>query len=271
MTVPPLVSADDFDAVQTRLAANKRLATRNNRTPEATLLRAGFVRCGYCGHNATVHNGGRGGPAYKCQGWAKDEHGCPCFSIKSSQLDAIVWAKVEAILTNPEIVAEQVTLLRQRDPVADDLTSIDRRLAAIPQQQQRFGRAIATLDDDDAAAPLLIQLRYLASEKQRLIDERARLESQRAGWQTSQARLDDISRWCFRVAGNLPRLTYAEKRDLLTALDVRIMLYRTDHTPRWEISIGLDGIVSGTDSSSAGTSRGSRPGPPRRRSTPKPR
>ncbi len=222
------------------------------------MLRAGFARCGYCGHSASVQNGGNGGPAYKCSGWARDEHACPCFSMQTATLDAAVWARVEDVLTRPETVAQQVDLLRERDPVAADLTTIDRRLAALAREQHRAAVAVATIDDADAAAPLLVQLKALAAEKRRLTEDRTHLEAQRAGWQAAQDRLSDLTVWCRRVAGNLPQLTYAKKRDLLTALDVRVMIYRTDHAPRWEITMGLDGIVSETVRSTRGRSVGSR-------------
>jgi hypothetical protein len=59
--------------------------------------------------------------------------------------------------------------------------------------------------------------------------------------------LQNLMEWSQRVAGNLPTLTYSQKRDLLTALDVSVKLYQKGKpTPRWEISMSLDDIVCNT-------------------------
>jgi site-specific DNA recombinase len=44
---PAIVDPSVFQAVQPRLGLNRERSARNNRAPEATLLRGGYVRCGY--------------------------------------------------------------------------------------------------------------------------------------------------------------------------------------------------------------------------------
>ena len=53
--VPPLVDADTFATVQERFRLNMVRAKRTRREPERLLLRGGYVKCGYCGHNMFVH------------------------------------------------------------------------------------------------------------------------------------------------------------------------------------------------------------------------
>jgi hypothetical protein len=64
-TIPPLVDATMFDAVQERLRLNHERSARRNRDPELTLLRGGYIRCGYCGNALITH---RSGPyvRYRC-------------------------------------------------------------------------------------------------------------------------------------------------------------------------------------------------------------
>jgi site-specific DNA recombinase len=264
-TIPALVSRADFDAVQARLAANKRFAARNNRNPEGALLRGGFARCGYCGHSATVNNGGqpRGGrqrnPTYGCHGWAKDYHGCPAYAVDVADLDAAVWDKIATRIKTRGLIAAEVARVRQQNPVEADLTALDRRLADIAKGQARLARSIAAVEDDDAAAPLQAELKALAAQKRRLDADRASLVVQQDAWQATKDRLAALDTHCRRVAGNLETMTYAEKRDLLTALDVRVLLYRADHTPRWEFSADFDGIVSTTASNFGGIAGSSLP------------
>jgi hypothetical protein len=74
--------------------------------------------------------------------------------------------------------------------------------------------------------------------------------AQQTAWQSTQDRLNDFFTYCQGVAGNLDTMSYAEKRHLLMALDVEAQLYRTDHSPRWEITADFDGIVDRTAFSS---------------------
>lgn len=256
-TVEPIVSAEEFETVQERLAANKRFAARNNANPERALLRAGIARCGYCGSPVTVNNGSpnpgrqRRNPYYHCHGWAKDRYGCPCYSIPVAQLDEAVWSIVSEWLRNPEVIATEVARRRADNPVESDLALLDRRLAEIARQQQRLARTLATVDDEDAAMPLTAELKALSTQKRQIEKERQELEARQAAWQSTQNRLINLDEQCRRVAANLAHLSYSEKRDLLLALDVRVNIYRADHEPRWELRADFDGIANRTASSSS--------------------
>lgn len=135
---------------------------------------------------------------------------------------------------------------RRDDPSATDLAALDSRLVTIGQQQQRTARAIAALDDEVTAAPLLAELRSLAEQKARLGDERVALDAQHSAWEADQARLASLETWCRRVATNLPNLAYAQKRDILDALAVDVRVYRADHAPRYVITAAppLEGPVA---------------------------
>ena len=183
---------------------------------------------------------------YRCGGYSRDIPGCRSNAILIKHLDAAVWSKVETVLTTPEIIEREVERLRHADPAGEDLAALDRRLAEIAARQVRIGRAVAALDDEEAAAPLLLELKALATQKRQLDAERADAEAQRAGWQVEQARLADLQTWCHRVASNLPTLDYRQKRDLLAALDVHVKLFQKGQdAPRWVITMSPDEVVYG--------------------------
>jgi site-specific DNA recombinase len=103
---PPIVTAQEQQAVLARLAANKLHATRNNRNPEATLLRAGFVRCGYCESPLSVKRDPRRPKTssfYRCDSNSADRYGCPAFTISAAILDPAVWSKIEQLLQHPNL------------------------------------------------------------------------------------------------------------------------------------------------------------------------
>lgn len=101
-TIPPIISAETFAAVQERLTRNKAESTRNNRDPETFLLRAGFIFCGYCGKRIhTAYHKNRSGalrPSYGVLQSANDHYDCPAFSMSAKDLDVVVWAKVSSVM-----------------------------------------------------------------------------------------------------------------------------------------------------------------------------
>ncbi len=241
-TIPPLVSREDFAIVREQLERNKAAAARNNPRPEAFLLRAGFLHCGYCGKaivcgwRDTGASGRSSMPVYRNQ---NDHRECPKFGMDTPALDAVVWEHVEAVLTRPEIVAAEVARLRQDDPTVADLDGLDRQVAAIGRKIANLTRTIANIDDDDVRTALASELAALSKHRRQLEEERAEVLKRRDGWRAAQSQLDNVENWCRQVAANLGDFTYEQKRQALTALDVRVKLYRADHTPRYEITASL--------------------------------
>jgi site-specific DNA recombinase len=239
--LPPLVTPAEFTAVQLRLSLNKAHAARHNADPEATLLRGGYARCAACGATMQAcYHPTRHVWRYDCNNRSQ---GCPQRpTIAAPLLDAAVWQRVEQLLTRPEIIAAEVARQYAADPTAADLTATDEALAETTRQQANLGPRIAQLDDDDAAAPLLAQLKRLSVRKRQLEAERAELLGRRAAWEAAQVRLDEITAWCNTVAANLGELTYADRRMAIEALGVQATVFRPDATPRYRIyaSIPLD-------------------------------
>jgi site-specific DNA recombinase len=240
---PALVSRDVAMAVHARLARNKTESTRNNKNPQSALLRAGFVRCGYCGSALEVQRA-HGGWMYRCSTSNRDKHGCPHFSIMTPILDAAVWQKVEQILTQPEIIANEVERLRREDPTQEDLTSIDRRLAEINRQCANLTKRLALFDDEEAAAPLVVEINSLTGQRRQLERERDDLAVARDSWEIAQDRLTDLEYWCRLQAANLGTLTYDQKRLAMHALNAEARVWSTGHDPRYAITLQLDHITT---------------------------
>jgi site-specific DNA recombinase len=243
-TIPALVSREMYEAVGTRLVRNKAEATRNSRDPEAFLLRAGFVVCGYCGKPIrgvwTKDCPSQHARAYyTCDPASAPHRDCPAFAMSAKKLDAAVWTKVKTIITRPEVIAEEVAKLRTNDPTDADLTAIERAITEIDRKRTNLSRSLEMIDDADTAAPIIAQLKALAARKRELDTERDAVKARQASWQTSQDHLTSLQVWAVAVSSNVEELTYQERRDLLSALDVRVRLYRKDHTPRYEITASL--------------------------------
>src|SRR5829696_7688448 len=85
---PAIVTPEEHALAQSILERNKANASRNNRDPEATLLRAGFIRCGHCGWQMNVRNPPPSRPGrsavYQCTARWLRIHQCPQSSIAAS-------------------------------------------------------------------------------------------------------------------------------------------------------------------------------------------
>ncbi len=236
-TVPALVNTADFLAAQERLLRNRERAARNNRQPEAALLRAGFIRCGHCGHRLVTTRRAYG-VVYRGSGRVADL-GCRCGEMNADLLDAAVWERVAGILTDPAVVARELDRLHADDPTEDDLKGADRAIAAVEKQQANLARRFGLVEDDDAATPLAAELNRLAAQKRALLAERDGVLRQQETRRAAKERLAHVEAWCRKVAANLGDLTYPQRRTALEALGVDVELYRADHTPRWRITAAL--------------------------------
>jgi site-specific DNA recombinase len=103
--VPAIVSQEQFDLVQAKLAHNQQFARRNN-TAHQYLLRA-LVSCGVCRLSCMGRNREGGYAYYTCRGkkapiYSCRDEKCPSRYIPAKQLDELVWQDVCKILMHPE-------------------------------------------------------------------------------------------------------------------------------------------------------------------------
>ena len=238
-TIPSLVDSTTFAAIQERLRLNKERAVRNNPHPESALLRAGFLRCGECGAAMSAQTLKDGAVLYRCSSLGRVGQRCN-HGMRAHHLDPIVWGRIEGILTRPELIAEQLSRqagqLEASDLTGADLAAVARALADVERQRRNVARLATLVDDEDAAEPLLDQLRMLAERGRQLEAEKTEIMRQRAIHDEARARITSLTEWCATVAANLGDVTYAEKRLALEALGVQVQLWGANHEPRYAIT-----------------------------------
>ncbi len=245
--VPALVTKEEAQAAQGRLAVNRNLAVRNNKNPERALLRSGYAVCGYCGCSMSAASYGpdKEKTKYVCNPMNRDKFGCPNFMQDATILDNDVWAAITERLKNPELIALEVEALRKADPTTVDLDVVETRLASIKKQQANLVKHLATVGDDDVAALFQIELSALSKQATGVMAELEAIRAEREGWELAQERLNDMTIWCQRVSENLESFTYEQKRNVLNALEIEVRVWQKTHEPRWEIKANLP-IVSTT-------------------------
>jgi site-specific DNA recombinase len=196
--VPALVAAEQFDAVQRRLATNQRSARRSTTHPY--LLR-GLVSCGVCrlactGVTRTATDTRY--RYYRCLGkQARVASGrarcCPARFIPAGQLDELVWADLCAVLQHPELVAQALERAHSGAWVPKELRRRQATLrgvrGSVARQRQRLLEAylaevidLDTFQRQDRAlagqeADLLAREREVAAQGQQLVEVSAIAQS----------------------------------------------------------------------------------------------
>jgi site-specific DNA recombinase len=238
--VTPLVDAGAWHLAQERLRRNKAQASRNNRAPEATLLRGGFLRCGSCGRTMSAHYHSRQAYwLYRCGQESATTRPCPAPArIAALALDSAVWALLERFLTNPAIVAEELERLQDETPPAADLKGVDRALLDVARKQANL---VDQLADLGGTVAVLVRTRLgdLEEQRQRLLVEREGLLAQCAAWERRKDQLGNVQAWCQTVAQRLECLDYATRRSVIELLGVEVVAYPKGATPRWTVTANV--------------------------------
>ena len=240
----PLVSGAIAAEVQRLLRQIQQIASRSAKNPESTPLR-GHVWCGLCGStmHANSHKPRIDGSIpvrFVCRMALKvkqdDEHGryCEPHTVLGEDLDAAVWEKVAAILTNPKLLEQELERMREADPPGtEDLASVDRSILALDRRISGLIETAQYANDSETRGDLAEQIDALKKQKREIQAERANLQTLTD--RVAHASAAEIETW-----------GYAEKRDALLGLKASVVLYPPGHTPRAELTIKLPmrGIVS---------------------------
>ena len=209
--VPSLVTAEQFDLVARRLAANQRAARRSTTHPY--LLR-GLVSCGVCrlscsGVTRTASDTRY--RYYRCRGkMAPVSSGrascCPARFIPATQLDELVWADLCAVLQQPELVTQALKRAHSGAWVPQELrrrqATLGQVRASVARQRQRlleaylaevidlacFQRQDQTLGQQEA--DLLARVREVAAQGERLVQLSAIAQSMTAVLEQLRVGLD---------------------------------------------------------------------------------
>jgi site-specific DNA recombinase len=228
---------------------NKAHATRNNRNPEAALLRAGFVKCGHCGWAMSVQNpsksAGNRSASYRCTSRTQRGQDCPQPKIATNLLDDAAWANVVDVLRDPQIIAREVARYRQDGGLERDRAAVKKQLESLADKQARIAKRMADIEDDAVVAPLMAELVSLANRKKAAENELSVIEQRIDDRAAEDAKVQSLTAWCRRVGANLEQLTYNERRLALDALGAQVRVYshraidaNENAHRRWTVTFG---------------------------------
>ncbi len=231
--VPPIVTKEIWYAAQEKLAKAKQEAPRNNKEPEQTLLRAGYIRCGYCGRSMTTIRfvnkvEGKKYPVvhYRCGAVnVPNLHKCQYIPIISAgKIDKAAWDFIKDILD--EIDALRDILQGQPSSAVDDLESLNKLIAHTEEEQERTIKDIRGLSGR-ARELMIAELNRLEDDLQKLRAERNNTLPHSNKAEQAKVEVDEFFKWCKRIKGRYEEATYNEKRDALRMLGISVKVYQS--------------------------------------------
>ena len=229
--VPALVSAEQFDLVQRRLATNQQGARRSTTHPY--LLR-GLVSCGICQLSCVGRTRCATETRYRyyfCRGkLAAVTSGraarCQARFIPAAQLDELVWADLYAVLQQPELVAGALERAERGAWVPDELR---RRQATLQGVRARVARQRARLLEAYVAE--VIDLGTLERHDRALREREEELLARERELVARVDRLAEVSgiarsvaAICERLRAGLERATFEQRRQLVELLIDRVVV-----------------------------------------------
>ena len=245
-SIPAIVTQEQFDRVQAKLAQNRQFASRNN-TAQSYLLR-GLVSCGVCGlacFGRCLQSQHR---YYCCRGKLSAFHShretkCRSRFIPAEPIESLVWEDLCRLLTHPEAISYALERAHGGHWLPQDLQArrdaLKRGQVSVEQQIERLTEAY--LSEVVGLEEYRRRRHDLEQKVQSLGAQRQQLEAQ-VDRQGEIARLSlSIDEFCRRVQKGLEQATWEQKRQLIEWLVVRVIVTDGDVEIRYAIPTSPNG------------------------------
>ena len=246
-TVPAIVTREQFDRVQARIAANRSFARRNN-TVTDYLLRA-LVTCGPCRLACQARRTMPTGKTYYiCTGknlQVRQRLGCTCPSkfIPAGVLDELVWSDLADLLRHPDRVARALRQAAGGCGLPQELQArrenLRRGRSSLAQQIERLTEAYLS-----GVVPLGEYQRRRTELERRdatLAAQEESLSGEASRAQEITGLLNCARSFAERVRVGLDTATFERKRQLVELLIDRVVVTGDDVEIRYAFPIGPAG------------------------------
>lgn len=209
---PPIVSQDDWDAVQLILERNKK-AKRGN--PRSERLLRGMVRCVACGRQFSPVMA-KTYPAYVCTSKQNPTTNCGTKMLGALKAESAVWEHIERFIRNPDLLT---TIHSESAPVIDN-TGLDALAASIERCDAEIDRLVVRAESaDDSLWPRFNErLRIKQAELARLNQTRNDMLLAR-----DRPTIRDARPLLERLTSRVDNLTFPERVNVLKALDATVL------------------------------------------------
>jgi site-specific DNA recombinase len=229
---PAIISQEMFDAAQKQLKVNQANAARNLK--HEYLLR-GHIRCSQCGRaytgstTATNVGGERyERRRYRCLG--KREMNAPVNRCDNrgwtaDKLEPLVWAQIERVLGNPELIIAEMEKQRQD---ADQLGVLEAELRQVERQLRMLDRDQAQLLQwalkGFPEETVVIENKKINAKRETLRARRAELAVEIKASQEAAVSVPKLEQFVRSMKERLATLDFETKRMTLDMLDIKVWL-----------------------------------------------
>ena len=244
--VPAIVSQENFELVQSKLAMNQQTAPRNNKTHQ--YLMRGLVSCGKCRLSATARALPTGHQYYVCRGRTDSLHiaqeqRCTARFIPATQLDDLVWEDLCSVITDPDILKYALERAHGGHWLPQELQS---QLDALNKASKQLDRQQERLLEAYIAS--IIQLPELERKRKELAQKQEALQKQEFQLQAASTQritlaqvADSIEAFCAKIRPILEHASFEQKRQLIELLIDRVVVLDGDVEIRYVIPTQPDG------------------------------
>jgi len=239
-TIPAIITQEQFDRVQAKLAHNQQCASRNNKAHDY-LLRA-LVSCGVCQLSCTGRTLSPGYDYYMCSGKAGPIHACRderCSAryIPAHQLDDLVWQDLCQVLTHPEIIVQALQRAQSGQWLPQELQARRENLrkAQVNLNHQVDRLTEAYLGSVIPLAEYQRRRRELEQKSQALESQEKQLEAQVDRQMELTGLVTSMEDFCQRVQAGLADATFEQKRQLVELLIDRVVVTNEEVEIRYVI------------------------------------
>ncbi|MFC1968550.1 recombinase family protein, partial [Chloroflexota bacterium] len=227
---PPIIDSQMFDDAQKQLSINSQKAMRNTRYPY--LLR-GHIRCQKCGCPYVGHvqikniKGKRYEyRRYECTGRYKYTipfGTCTNRSWSADKLESLVWVKVEKIITNPELIINEIEKERQEADksgvLENELQHIERHLKALKREQEQLLQwALKGFPEET----IILENKKINDKREHLKAQKAELESQIKVSQEAMVNVPKLERLVELIREEIVNSDFETKRLAMEMLNIKV-------------------------------------------------
>jgi len=229
---PAIIDRELFEAAKKQLDVNSKKATRNKKRE---YLLNGHVYCRHCGRayyayfNSKYVKGRRYEKRrYRCSGTLRIvEPINPCHnkSWAADGLEPLVWAQIERVLSNPELIITEVEKQRQDanqlGVLEVELQQLERQLRALDRDQEQLLQwALKGFPEETVVA----ENKHINEKRNCLQSQVAELEVQIKASQEAAISLPKLEHFVELMRQKLTTLDYETKRLVLDMLNIKVWL-----------------------------------------------
>jgi site-specific DNA recombinase len=221
--IPAIISVDILEQVQRRFEKNRAFALRNTRKE---YLLSGLLTCSKCGQSYTGWTS-RSKTYYRCRSKRGDvlPEPCPSCYLRADEIEPLVWDTVSKLLSQPQLIIDQVKNMDRYKPAEHLEASLDRVCHALDRKKVEADRIL------DAYKVGAIDLHTLKRKMNEIKEEQIKLENEKMelGKELRKAEAQELNeeklyQFCHSLPTTLANLNFEDKRQILREVVDRIVI-----------------------------------------------